>query len=89
MLRYKVIHQKLLMNGFIIDIESVRLISKKVDLLGVVQGARHRLTRRNYISTGVNHTWHIDGYDKLKALRFDMHGAIDGYSRKILWLFVG
>lgn len=28
------------------------------------------------------------GYDKLKAYGFPIHGAIDGYSRKILWLKV-
>lgn len=33
--------------------------------------------------------WHIDGYDKLKPFGFCIHGAIDGYSRKILWLEVG
>ena len=26
------------------------------------------------------------GYDKLKPYGFPIHGAIDGYSRKILWL---
>ena len=30
-----------------------------------------------------------DGYDKLKPFRFAIHGAIDGYTWKILWLFVG
>jgi hypothetical protein len=29
--------------------------------------------------------FHI-GYDKLKPYGFPIHGAIDGYSRKILWL---
>ena len=33
--------------------------------------------------------WHIDGYDKLKPFGFAIHGAIDGYSRKILWLHIG
>ena len=28
------------------------------------------------------------GYDKMKAFGFPIHGAIDGYSRKILWLKV-
>ena len=28
------------------------------------------------------------GYDKLKHFGFPIHGAIDGYSRKILWLEV-
>ena len=82
-------HQKLMMNGFIIDHESVRLILKELDPLGVEQGARHRLTRRSYISTGPKHTWHIDGYGKLKTFGFAIHGAIDCYNWKILWLFVG
>ena len=88
-LEYRAIHQKLLMNGFIIDHESVRLILKEHDPLGVEEGAQHCLSKRNYISTGPNHTWYIDGYGKLKPFRFAIHGAIDGYIRKILWLFVG
>ena len=67
----------------------MRLNLKELDPLGVEQGEQHRLTRRNYISTGTNHTWHIDGYDKLKPFRFAIHGATDGYSRKITCLFVG
>ena len=55
----------------------------------VEQRARHRLTRRTYISTGTNYTWYIDGYDKLKPFGFIIHGARDGYSGKIIWLFVG
>ena len=38
---------------------------------------------------GPNFIWHIDGYDKLKPYGFCVHGAIDGYSRHILWLEVG
>ena len=38
---------------------------------------------------GPNFIWHIDGYDKLKPYGFCTHGAIDGYSRRILWLEVG
>ena len=30
----------------------------------------------------------ISGYDKLKPYGFPIHGAIDGYSRKIIWLEV-
>ena len=32
--------------------------------------------------------WHEDGYDKLKLFVFPIHGCIDGYSWKILWLNV-
>ena len=35
---------------------------------------------------GPNYIWHVDGYDKLKPYGFPIHGAIDGWSRKIMWL---
>ena len=33
--------------------------------------------------------WHIDSHDKLKPYGFSIHGCIDGFSRKIIWLEVG
>ena len=33
--------------------------------------------------------WNVNGYDKLKPFGFAFHGAIDGYSRKMLWLHIG
>ena len=44
--------------------------------------------RRSYRSPGPNECWHVDGYDKLKSFGFPVHGAVDGYSRRILWLVV-
>ena len=32
--------------------------------------------------------WHINGYDKLKPYGFVIYTAIDGFSRKIIWLNV-
>ena len=48
----------------------------------------HRLKRRRYHNPGPNYSWHCDGYDKLKPYGFPIHGCIDGWSRKILWLYV-
>ena len=48
----------------------------------------YRLRRRVYRSKGLNYLWHIDGYDKLKPFGFCVYGAIDGFSRRILWLEV-
>ena len=45
--------------------------------------------RRKYISQGPNYAWHIDGHDKLKPFGFSIHGCLDGFSRKVLWLEVG
>ena len=36
----------------------------------------------------VNYVWHIDGHDKLKPFGFSVHGCIDGFSRKLIWLEV-
>ena len=44
------------------------------------------MIRRRYFSAGPNFIWHCDGYDKLKPYGFAIHGCIDGFSRKILWL---
>ena len=61
---------------------------KSLDPEGVTLRSGHKLRRRTYRSQGPNFIWHIDGYDKLKPFGFAIHGAIDGYSRKILWLRV-
>ena len=37
---------------------------------------------------GANEWWHVDGYDKLEPFGFPIHGAVDGYSRRVLWLKV-
>ena len=49
---------------------------------------RHRLKWRVYVNQGPDYAWHLDGYDKLKPFGFAINGAIDGYSRKVLWLKV-
>ena len=41
------------------------------------------MQRKRYFSTGLNHRWHMDGYDKLKLYGFPIHGCI-GWSRKRL-----
>ena len=69
--------------------ETVRELLKIIDREGVEKRLRHRLKRRQYQTKGPNYLWHIDGYDKLKPFGFCIHGAIDGYSRRILWLEIG
>ena len=60
-----------------------------IDPEGVDLRRRRRLKRRKYASPGPNFLWHVDGWDKLAPFGFYIHGAIDGYSRRILWLEVG
>ena len=59
-----------------------------MDSEGTESRRRHRFRRRVYSNPGPNYAWQIDGHDKLKPFGFAIHGAIDGYSRKVLWLKV-
>jgi hypothetical protein len=61
----------------------------KLDPEGVKNRTRRRLRRRAYSSKGPNFIWHIDGHDKLKPFGFFIHGCIDGFSRRLIWLEVG
>ncbi|XP_074606429.1 uncharacterized protein LOC141859469 [Acropora palmata] len=89
LLGYRQMHQRLRCQyRFTVDRESVRLILQSLDPDGVEKRSRPRLRRRQYHSKGPNYIWHIDGYDKLKPYGFCVHGAIDGYSRRIMWLEV-
>jgi len=66
--------------------DTVRRILCIIDPEGVRLRGRHRLRRRQYQNRGPNFCIHVDGYDKLKPYGFAIHGAIDGFSRRILWL---
>ena len=58
--------QKLRSSRFKADKETVRLTLKSLDPVGFEKRKRRKLTLREYNSFGPNHTWHIDGYDKVK-----------------------
>ena len=86
---YRQMHQRMQAKyGFAVARETVRIILKVLDPNGVETRSRGRLRRREYRGRGPNFVWHIDGYDKLKPYGFSVHAAIDGYSRRILWLEV-
>lgn len=89
LLGYRAMHQRVINHyGLVTTREVVRQVLKIFDPEGVEHRSRHRLRRRVYRSKGPNYLWHIDGYDKLKPFGFCVHGAIDGFSRRILWLEV-
>lgn len=64
----------------------VESILQELDPEGSRLRRAHRLQRRVYLNPGPNHCWHADGYDKLKPFGFPIHGCIDGFSRRIMWL---
>lgn len=88
-LGYKTMWKRLMDKGIVIARDTVRHILLFMDKEGVQERARRRLKRRKYVNPGPNFVWHVDGYDKLKPYGFAIHGAIDGFSRRIMWLEVG
>jgi hypothetical protein len=84
---YRAMHQKLRsVYNLQVDQETVCLCLKNLDPRGVEERSRRRLRHHVYVSKGPNYQWHIDGYHKLRPFGFFIHGCIDGFSRKILWL---
>ncbi|XP_074632936.1 uncharacterized protein LOC141891824 isoform X2 [Acropora palmata] len=46
------------------------------------------LKRRVFYSKGSNWVWSVDGNDKLKNFGLYIHGAMDTFSRRLLWLHI-
>ena len=86
---YRSMWKRLQNKGLVVSAHTVREILKFLDGEGVRGRRIGRLKRRDYVNPGPNFVWHIDGYDKLKPFGFAIHGAIDGYSRRILWVELG
>lgn len=90
LLGYRLMYQRLASKyGIKTTYATVRQVLKVLDPEGVELRIAHRLRRRQYHVRGPNDVWHIDGNDKLLPYGFAIHGAIDGYSRRVLWLEVG
>ena len=88
-LGYRRIHKLVTNKGIICRRNDVRKVIKMLDPQGTELRAKRRMRRRKYYASGPNYVWHIDGHDKLKPYGFSIHGCIDGFSRKIIWLEVG
>lgn len=86
---YRTIWRRLKVNhNMDVSHKDVMDIMKAIDPNGVEMRKAHRLKRRFYCAKGPNNIWHLDGYDKLKPFGFCIHGAVDGFSRKVIWLEV-
>ena len=74
--------------GVNISKEHVRKALVDIDPEGVSMRKKKTIKRRTYETNGPFDVFHIDGNDKLKRFGFAIHGCIDGFSRKLIWLFV-
>ena len=85
---YRAVWHTLQLKGLRVPRIVVQEILREIDPEGTQLRKAHRLKRRVYHNPGPNYSWHCDGYDKLKPFGFAIHGCVDGWSRKVLWLHV-
>ena len=85
---YRSVWHTLQLKGLRVPRVVVQEVLREIDPEGTELRRARRLKRREYHNPGPNYSWHCDGYDKLKPYGFPIHGCIDGWSRKILWLYV-
>ena len=57
-----------------------------IDPEGVSMRRKKTIKRRTYETNGPYDVFHIDRNDELKMFGFAIHGCIDGFSRKMIWL---
>ena len=74
--------------GVNISKEHVRKALVDIDPEGVSMRKKKTIKRRTYETNGPFEVFHIDENDKIKRFGFAIHGCIDGYSGKFIWLFV-
>ncbi len=77
---YRSIWHSLQLSGIRVPRRVVELLLQELDREGVEE--------RTYHNPGPNYAWRYDGHDKLKPFVFPIHRCIDGWSRKIIWLYV-
>ena len=76
----------LLHQGVKVPRQMLRESIHRVDHDNVVSRRRSVVERRVYSVPHPNYIWHIDSHHKLIKWHFVVHGAVDGFSRTIIYL---
>ena len=84
----RIVKGHLLSKGIKVTWQKVRDTLLEVDPQGILNRSMRRpiIVRRRYSVPGTLALWHIDGNHKLIRWGFVIHGGIDGFSRKIMYL---
>ena len=72
--------------GLKVKRKDLRSSIHRVDPHGVEFRKQHAIKRRIYCVPHPNALWHLDSHHKLIRWRLVIHGAIDGFSRLVLYL---
>ena len=84
---YRAMH-RILTSRYNLHVSSQTVMTSllQLDPTGCATRRSRRFSRRIYYCKGPNDTWHTDGWDKLKPFGISVHGCIDGFSRRVMWL---
>ena len=85
---YRSVWHSLKMTGLHVPRYTIQTLLRDMDPERTESRRRQRLRRRVHSNPGPNYAWHIDGHDKIKPFSIAIHGAINGFSRKVLRLKV-
>ncbi|XP_063680195.1 uncharacterized protein LOC134815582 [Bolinopsis microptera] len=96
-LGYRDVTEKLRSQGLFVSRDDVMNTLRLVDPQGVVMRTpkfKNKRPKKTFFSKGPNYLWSLDGHDKLSGdanCQFDLkiYGALDTYSRKIIFLYIG
>ncbi|CAG2189187.1 uncharacterized protein [Mytilus edulis] len=83
---YRWMHLQCTQNGLNVPRDTVEMMMKLLDPVGVKMRSKKRLRRRHYFARGPDFVWHLDSYDKLKRYGLCINGCLDGFSRQLIWL---
>ena len=64
----------------------LRKVLQAHDQIGIDERKKKAVYRVEYKNAGYNHAHHMDGWHKLIHYKIVVHGCIDGFSRKIIFL---
>ncbi len=76
----------LVRQGIRVSRKSFRSALHRVDSAGIQARSLTTIRRRIYSVPYPNYIWHIDGHHKMIRWHFVIHGAIDGFSRSIIYV---
>jgi len=64
----------------------LRRVIQNNDQVGIELRKKNAVYRIIYKNNGVNYAWHLDGWHKLISYKIVVHGCVDGFSRKVIFL---
>jgi hypothetical protein len=79
------------LHGFKAHQVDVSSAQRLIDPNGVTshQPGLRKARLENYVTSGPNFLWCLDGHDKFSQYGIQIYAAVDAYSREIIWFYVG